>query len=93
MAGVPDETIIEDYTLTELATPALLADWKARNDGRAPTWPAFGRAPGSVMRTYLTSMRTRYDSTENYVQQQLSLDAQDLKNTLRTALLEQTAAD
>lgn len=88
LAGVPDETIIEDYTLTELATPALLADWKTRNTGREPSWPGFGRAPSSVMKTYLTSLRTRYGSTENYVNQQLSLDAEELQNTLRTSLLE-----
>lgn len=88
LAGVPDETIIEDYTLTELATPALLADWKTRNTGREPSWPGFGRAPSSVMKTYLTSLRTHYGSTENYVNQQLSLDAEELQNTLRTSLLE-----
>lgn len=36
LLGVPDEVIIEDFTLTELATPALLADWRARNEGRSP---------------------------------------------------------
>jgi protein-tyrosine phosphatase len=40
------------------------------------------------MKTYLTSLRTRYGSTENYVNQQLSLDAEELQNTLRTSLLE-----
>ncbi|WP_405870377.1 GNAT family N-acetyltransferase [Streptomyces sp. NBC_00005] len=88
LLGIPDETVIEDYSLTELATPALLADWKARNNGHEPTWPGFGRAPQSVMRLFLASLTARYGSTENYVKNELSLDAKALATTLRTALLE-----
>ncbi|WP_053752617.1 GNAT family N-acetyltransferase [Streptomyces sp. MMG1533] len=88
LLGIPDTTITEDFTLTELATSALLADWRARNDGRTPTWPAFGRAPASAMRLFLASMNARYGSTEAYVTQALGMDAKALSATLRTTLLE-----
>jgi len=88
LLGIPETTIIEDYSLTELATPGILASWKSRNDGREPTWPGFGRAPQQVMRTFLAAMKTRYGSIEDYVARELSLDAEALSTTLRTALLE-----
>ncbi|MFD3621000.1 GNAT family N-acetyltransferase [Streptomyces sp. NPDC058676] len=88
LLGVPDTTVTEDFSLTELATPALLADWKARHDGRTPAWPGFGRAPASVMRLFLAAMKSRYGSIEAYVTQALGMDARALSETLRTALLE-----
>ncbi|GAA3820617.1 hypothetical protein GCM10022403_062550 [Streptomyces coacervatus] len=84
---IPDETIIEDYSLTELAAPALLAAWKAR-EGRAPTWLGFGRAPESAMRLFLSALKARYGGIETYVNEALSLDAKSLRSTLRTHLLE-----
>ncbi|MEV0639540.1 GNAT family N-acetyltransferase [Streptomyces sp. NPDC050619] len=90
LLGVPETVITEDFSLTELATPALLADWRTRNDGRTPNWPGFGRAPESAMRLFLSSMKTRYGSIEAYVTQALGLDAQALSDTLRTTLLEPT---
>ncbi|MEJ8670563.1 tyrosine-protein phosphatase [Streptomyces sp. MS1.AVA.1] len=88
LLGVPETTITEDFTLTELAAPALLADWKARNNGRTPTWPGFGRAPEAVMRLFLAELAGRYGSIEGYVSEALSLDPQPLSETLRAALLE-----
>ncbi|MFE9443375.1 GNAT family N-acetyltransferase [Streptomyces sp. NPDC006602] len=88
LLGVPETVITEDFSLTELATPALLADWKARNDGRSPAWPGFGRAPASVMRLFLASMKSRHGSFEAYVTQALGMDAQALSDTLRKTLLE-----
>lgn len=88
LLGVDEPTIIEDFTLTELATPALLAEWTARNDGRTPTWPPYGRAPASVMRLFLTALRSRYGSIEGYVEQALAMNATDLAATLRAHLLD-----
>jgi len=88
LLGIPEPTITEDFSLTELAAPALLAEWKSRNAGRAPTWPGFNRTPESVMRLFLTALRTRYGSLDGYVAQALDLDADALADTLRTALLE-----
>ncbi|KUM74223.1 tyrosine-protein phosphatase [Streptomyces curacoi] len=85
---VPEATIIEDFTLTDRAAPALLADWKARNNGRAPTWPGFGRAPEAVMRLFLAALTDRYGSIEGYVSEALSLDPRPLSKALRATLLE-----
>ncbi|MFE6361776.1 GNAT family N-acetyltransferase [Streptomyces sp. NPDC057806] len=92
LLGADDHTVIEDFSLTELAAPALLAEWRARNDGRTPTWLGFGRAPESVMRLFLAALTTHYGSIEDYVTKALSLDAEALTHTLRTALLEQPPA-
>lgn len=88
LLGVPEPTIIEDFTLTERAAPALLADWKLRNNGRAPTWLGFGRAPAAAMRLFLTDLTGRYGSIEGYVSEALSLDPRALSTTLRETLLE-----
>ncbi|MER5751373.1 GNAT family N-acetyltransferase [Streptomyces sp. NPDC002088] len=88
LLGVPDPVIIEDFSLTELATQSLLTDWKTRNNGHTPTWPGFARAPESVMRLFLASLRARYGSTEAYVTEALNLNAESLSATLRTHLLE-----
>ncbi|MEH0472084.1 tyrosine-protein phosphatase [Streptomyces sp. B21-097] len=88
LLGVPDETIIEDFTLTELASRALLEDWRARNDGRTPVWPAFGRAPEAAMRLFLQALRARHGSVEAYVTHALGLDAEALSAALRDRLLE-----
>lgn len=88
LLGVPDEVIIEDFSLTELAAPALLAEWRACNDGRSPAWPSFGRAPESVMRLFLEALRARYGSLESYVTDALGRDAEALSATLRNRLLE-----
>ncbi|MEU6141624.1 tyrosine-protein phosphatase [Streptomyces sp. NPDC047081] len=88
LLGVPAATITEDYTLTELAAPALLADWRSRNNGSRPTWLGFGRAPESAMRLFQTALTSRYGSTEQYVSDALGLDPTHLATTLRTHLLE-----
>ncbi|MER5975448.1 tyrosine-protein phosphatase [Streptomyces sp. NPDC001857] len=88
LLGVEEQVIAEDFSLTELATEALLADWRARNDGRTPAWPGFGRAPAQVMRLYLAALNSRYGSAERYVAQVLGLDPRALATTLRGKLLE-----
>ncbi|MGW0082560.1 GNAT family N-acetyltransferase [Streptomyces sp. NPDC003393] len=92
LLGVPEPTIIEDFSLTELATPALLADWRARNGGRSPAWPGYGRAPESVMRLFLSALKQKYGSVESYVANALDLDARALAATLRAHLLEPAPA-
>ncbi|MDL2081448.1 tyrosine-protein phosphatase [Streptomyces sp. GXMU-J15] len=89
LLGVDEPTIVEDFTLTELATEPLLAEWRTRNNGDSPTWPDYGRAPASVMRLFLKGLKDRYGSVEAYVTDALALNAQALTRTLRAALLEQ----
>ncbi|MFF4549745.1 tyrosine-protein phosphatase [Streptomyces sp. NPDC001406] len=88
LLGIDEPTIVEDFTLTELATPALLSDWRRRNEGRTPTWPFVGRAPASVMHLFLAAMNTRYGSIDCYVTDTLGLDAKALSDSLRASLLE-----
>ncbi|EYT84666.1 protein tyrosine phosphatase [Streptomyces sp. Tu 6176] len=92
LLGVPEPTVVEDFSLTELATPMLLADWRARNGGRTPRWPGYGRAPAAVMRLFLAALRERYGSVEAYVTDALELDASALAATLRAHLLEPAPA-
>ncbi|MFE0508370.1 GNAT family N-acetyltransferase [Streptomyces sp. NPDC058964] len=87
LLGVDEPTIVEDFTLTELATPALLSDWR-RDEGGTPAWPAFGRAPAEAMRLFLAAMKARYGSVESYVTDALGLDAKALSESLRASLLE-----
>jgi protein tyrosine/serine phosphatase len=89
LLGVPDETIIDDFTLTELAAPALLADWKALNNGRPPTWPGFNKTPPEVMRLFLSSLADQYGGIQGYVSEALSLNPGPLSTTLRNGLLEE----
>jgi protein-tyrosine phosphatase len=91
LLNVPQETITEDFALTELAAPALLADWRARNNGRSPDWPGFGRAPAEVMDLFLNALTDRYGSVGAYVTGALSLDVRHLRQTLRKGLLEPAA--
>jgi len=88
LLGVPDEVVVEDYTLTELAAPRLLADWRDRNGGRSPAWPTFGRAPEAAMRLFLAALRERHGSVEAYVTRALGLNAAELSGALRSRLLE-----
>ncbi|WP_128432678.1 tyrosine-protein phosphatase [Streptomyces cyaneus] len=92
LLGVPDETIIEDFTLTERAAPAFLAEWKALNNGPTPTWPGFNRTPPEVMRLFLSSLTAQYGGTEGYVSEALSLNPGQLSTTLRESLLEKRPA-
>ncbi|MFR9796692.1 GNAT family N-acetyltransferase [Streptomyces sp. MS06] len=93
LLGADAATITEDFSLTELAAPALLAEWRARNEGRSPAWPAYGRAPESVMRLFLGALAERHGSVGGYVRQALGMDAEDLAATLRDHLLEPVPTD
>ncbi|MFI2437181.1 tyrosine-protein phosphatase [Streptomyces sp. NPDC018693] len=88
LLGVDEATVTEDFTLTGLARPALLAEWSTRNNGRVPAWPSFASTPASVMRLFLAAMRSRHGSVDDYVTQTLGLDTTALKQTLRATYLE-----
>ncbi|WP_330466579.1 GNAT family N-acetyltransferase [Streptomyces longwoodensis] len=92
LLDVPETTVVEDFTLTALATGALLAEWSARNGGRTPTWPAFGTTPASVMRLFLAALRERHGSVDAYVATVLGMDVDALKAGLRARYLEEPPA-
>ncbi|WP_369261114.1 GNAT family N-acetyltransferase [Streptomyces sp. R35] len=87
LLGVPEKTIVEDFTLTERATARLLADWHATNPDRPQIWPAYGKAPAEVMTEFLSALKTRHGSIQAYVTDTLGLDT-TFTESLRTALLD-----
>lgn len=91
LLGVPDDVIVEDFALTELATERLLADWSAEHGGDTPRWPGYGRAPAEVMRLFLAAMAQRYGSVRAYAAEQLGVGAEQVA-ALRRNLLEPALA-
>ncbi|MGW4981678.1 GNAT family N-acetyltransferase [Streptomyces mirabilis] len=87
LLGVPEQTITDDFTLTERATPLLVADWRVNNPDRELRWPAYGTAPAEVMTRFLSTMNSRYGSIQSYVTETLGLDA-TFTAALRSTLLE-----
>ncbi|TVL88781.1 tyrosine-protein phosphatase [Streptomyces sp. SAJ15] len=87
LLGVDEDTIVEDFTLTELATERLVADWKAAHPGREPRWPDYGRAPAAVMRIFLADLAERHGSIRGYAADLLGVD-EALVAALRAVLLE-----
>jgi protein-tyrosine phosphatase len=90
LLGVPERTIVEDFTLTEQATAHLVADWHATNPDRTLTWPSYGRAPAEIMTRFISSLKARYGSIQAYVTDTLGLD-NTFTESLRAALLEPPA--
>lgn len=56
LLGVEEDTVVEDFALTGLATDRLVADWRAAHDGRSPRWPGYGTAPAGLMRRFLRDL-------------------------------------
>ncbi|MFF5710903.1 tyrosine-protein phosphatase [Streptomyces sp. 62] len=84
---VPDEEILADFALTELATGRLIDDWRAAHPGREPRWPGYGRAPADVIRLFLADLRERYGSVHGYVTGHVGLDP-EVVTALRSRLVE-----
>ncbi|WP_329403177.1 tyrosine-protein phosphatase [Streptomyces melanogenes] len=87
LLGVPEDVIVEDFTLTELATDRLIADWRAANPGGEITWPGYGRAPAAIMRFFLADLSARHGSVRGYATELLGVD-EELVAALRAGLLE-----
>jgi protein-tyrosine phosphatase len=67
LLGAPDDDVVADYALTELATDRLIADWTAKYPARELLWPFYGQAPGALMRLFLAELRAEYGSVGEYV--------------------------
>ncbi|MFD9338751.1 tyrosine-protein phosphatase [Streptomyces sp. NPDC060028] len=76
LLGVPEDRILADFALTELATARLRADWQAANPGRNLTWPAYGRAPQTVLSLVLADLTTRYGSPSHYLADRVGITPQ-----------------
>lgn len=85
LLDVPEDVIVADYALTELASERLVADWIARS-GNPPTWRSYGRAPAEVMTLFLAWADENYGSLRGYAEQRLGVDESYIA-TLRATLL------
>ncbi|MEU8772602.1 tyrosine-protein phosphatase [Streptomyces sp. NPDC048606] len=83
---VPEEEILADFALTELATARLTADWHAAHPGRTMRWPSYGRAPATVMSLVLADLTTRYGSPAAYLTETVGITP-DTVARLRARLL------
>ncbi|MFD6179683.1 tyrosine-protein phosphatase [Streptomyces goshikiensis] len=72
---VPEEEILADFALTELATARLTADWHAANPGRTLRWPSYGRAPAVLLSLVLADLTTRYGSPAGYLADRVGITA------------------
>ncbi|MFJ9806917.1 tyrosine-protein phosphatase [Streptomyces sp. NPDC101158] len=90
LLDVPDEQILDDFALTELATERLIEDWRAAHPGREPRWPGYGRAPAEIMRLVLADLRAEYGSVHAYVTGHVGLDPA-VVTALRARLVEPAA--
>ncbi|WP_194894077.1 tyrosine-protein phosphatase [Catenulispora pinisilvae] len=75
LIGVSEETVLDDFALTELATQRLIADWKAFYPDRELKWPAYARAPKDPLELFIADLKARYGSVEGYAEQELGVDA------------------
>ncbi|MEV4413432.1 tyrosine-protein phosphatase [Catellatospora sp. NPDC049609] len=73
LLDVPEDVIVADYALTELASERLVADWTARS-GQPPTWLGYGRAPAEVMTLFLAWVNENYGSLRGYAEKRLGVD-------------------
>jgi protein-tyrosine phosphatase len=86
LLGVHEDDLVADFTLTELATGRLVADWHAGYPDLTLSWPGYGRAPAEIMRFFLADLNTRYGSVHGYAVEALGVD-DDLVTALRSRLL------
>ncbi|MFF9506611.1 tyrosine-protein phosphatase [Streptomyces sp. NPDC014724] len=86
LLGVSEDDVVADFTLTELVTERLLADWRADHAGQEPDWPGFGRAPADVMRLFLADLAATHGSVHGYATELLGVDG-ELVAALRRNLL------
>jgi len=69
LLGVPDETIADDYTLSEAAEPASWAYLtRDRPDKQADRWTHITVSPRQGMLGFLAELRERYGSVEAYTE-------------------------
>ena len=87
LLDVPEQDIVADFALTELATARLVADWRAAHPDRRLSWPGFGRAPADIMTLFLSDLSSTYGSLHAYADDHLGL-APELVPQLRARLLE-----
>ncbi|MCZ7437416.1 tyrosine-protein phosphatase [Micromonospora sp. WMMC241] len=86
LLGVDDDQIAADFARTELATDRLVDEWRERNGGATPGWPAYGRAPAELIRLVLAELVAAHGSVRGYVTGRLGV-REDTIAALRARLL------
>jgi protein-tyrosine phosphatase len=87
LIGVSEENVLDDFSLTELATQRLIADWRAFYPDREITWSAYARAPKEPMELFMADLKSRYGSIEGYAEKELGVDA-GLVTALKAKLID-----
>jgi protein-tyrosine phosphatase len=87
LIGIPEEMVIEDFSLTDLASERLIADWRAFYPDRVLTWPAYARAPKEPMELFIADLKSRYGSVPRYAEKELGVD-DDLVAALKARLVD-----
>ncbi|MFJ6792701.1 tyrosine-protein phosphatase [Streptomyces sp. NPDC091268] len=90
LLGVPEEQILADFALTELATARLRADWEAAHPGRTLGWPGYGRAPQTVLALVFADLTARYGSPSRYLAERVGITP-ETTSRLRARLLDRAA--
>ncbi|MEU1968443.1 tyrosine-protein phosphatase [Micromonospora sediminicola] len=86
LLGVDDDQIAADFAATEQATGRLVAEWRDRNGGASPRWPAYGRAPAEIIRLVLADLVAAHGSVRGYVTGRLGVGEETIA-ALRARLL------
>jgi len=86
LLGVPRADVLADFALTERATERLVADWRAANPDREMLWPAYGRAPATILEHVFADVEARYGSVEEYLRSTAGLSDETVQR-LRERLL------
>ncbi|QLQ35997.1 tyrosine-protein phosphatase [Micromonospora robiginosa] len=86
LLGVDEDRIATDFALTERATGRLVDEWRERNGGATPGWPAYGRAPAELIRLVLAELVAAHGSVRGYVTGRLGV-GEDTIAALRDRLL------
>ena len=74
LVGASEESVLDDFSMTELATQRLIADWKAYYSDRELKWSAYARAPKEPMELFIADLKSRYGSVVGYAEQELGVD-------------------
>ncbi|GAA1986393.1 tyrosine-protein phosphatase [Kitasatospora viridis] len=74
LLGVDQEVVVSDFTLTNLATDRLVADWHQKYPELTLRWPGYGRAPAEVLELFIAELTQRYGSVRGYATERLGVD-------------------
>jgi protein-tyrosine phosphatase len=87
MLEVPEDEIVADFALTDLARDKFIEDWNFYNPGKPITWPGYGQAPAELMRLFLSNVNKEFGSIHGYLAEAVKIDP-EVPRQLRRRLLD-----